>query len=640
MLMAAPSPIEPLSLSNPKQLYHVNSAKQSTGFFPVPNNVSNENVTDYFQSMEDPKTSTHPDFGLSKRYALYFEVKNDTRLINWVVQVNYFMIDKIDVYVRSDANSKRVSHALAQVNNPASTPYTKNMLGRAIQVKMAEGSVSQIVVILSADNIKRPLYVGMMTESKYHSWSKNMDFVFTVAIGIVLGFIFLSISCFVVARDQTFLWFALSTSSILSLSLLRSPFGFDAIASATGFPYWMWVIVGVMQISILLLVKSFLSIQAGTKSATIFNVTIVLVLLTLSMSYMTSNAVNVRLFTISSLIVILLVLSVGTIKALKNGTIYIIFMIGWLPIAYRIGRAIFVQNSIPEAYEVTLNYYNVTGPYFQVLNFFIQFIALVLRVLEIKKQKVTAETQSEAKTTFLAELSHDLRQPIDAMGLMLEHLEDEIKSDKSQLLMSKTKQLHKSMRDTFSALTVFSQSEAGQLKVSKEPVSLSDILEELRIEHELAFHEKHIPLRVKSGHYQVITDHALLKRILSNFLSNAYKYTNQGGVLLSIRRRNQGLIVQVWDTGLGISADRQQSIFDLYAQVDDSPNIASGNGVGLASAKHLSDLLGLTIELNSNLGRGSVFSLYFPNAMCMIEKDIYPNVTKSATSSPIDSTSV
>lgn len=597
-----------LSLIDIDEIYHVNSAPQALGFFPIPDTVSAENIIQYAKNTTPLELTTRPNFQLHKRYALYITVENKTPNPNWFIQVSHYLINKIDIFVQSDSWQ---THSSVQTTQKT-TSHNINMLGRAIPVTLNQDTSSKVLIVLSSDKIKRPIYIGLVSDNKYLTWSTKLDFIFLVAIGIVVGFVLLSVTCFVIAHDQTFLWFAASTSLILYLSILRSPFGINFIDASNGLPYWLWLVIGFMQISILLFVRSFFSNPTQNKPPIIYNIVIGLILLTILVSLVTTSENNARLFAISSLIVVLLVIAMGFLKAKKDGVIYTIFMLGWLPLAFTICKSIYIQNLTPEANEVTLSYYNVEGPYFQVLHFFLHFIAMVLRILSIKKQKIEAEVKSEAKTTFLVQLSHDFRQPLDAMGLMLDHLNDKSHSCDSKQLISKTKQLHTSMQFTFSALTELSQLESGKVKLVLQNVFINDIVQELKNEHELAFHQKNLKLICPATKHTIVTDRTLLKRILNNLLSNAYKYTNKGGVLLSVRIRKNHLLLQVWDTGCGIPADQHLFIFDIYSQVQASTNKVQGSGIGLATVKHLSELLSYTVSLTSVIDKGSVFNLQIP----------------------------
>ena len=604
-----------LALNKTDQIYHLNSAKQASGFFPIPADVSNKGLNTYLNNAQSFTTSVQPDFKKYSRYGMFIELENRSQASKWFLQVNHFLIEKTEIYTMANGE---ISITKVNAQNATNEMFSNNMLGRALPLEIPPNTKTKVLIVLTADDLKRPIYLGLMAAEKYQTWADGMDFLFTLVMGIVLCVVLFSLACFIITRDQTFLWFATSTSLILSLAMLRSPFVTLIFDPSTGIPDWLWIVVALTQVSILLLVKSFLSIQSGSKSCTIFNVAIGIALLTILISYPLSHQNNILVFSFSSVIVIGLVLSVGMVSAFKNGLINVIFMMGWLPIAISVGKSIYLSSYEPQLHQNTLSYYNVEGPFLQLAHFFIHFIAIVMRIVEIKKQHLAAQAQSSAKTNFLAGLSHDIRQPLDAMGLMLEHLDDvnsQNANEKSKQLTHKVKLLHKSMRDIFSALTDFTQIESGKLKVTKEATSLYDLFAELKDEHALAFQQKGIVFKVRSLDIVFSSDRTLLKRVLRNLLSNAHKFTKEGKVLLSARRKNGLIVIQVWDTGCGISADKQATIFDIYSQADEDGRRPWGNGVGLASVKHIAELLGLSICVDSQVQKGSVFSVYVPNML-------------------------
>ena len=131
----------------------------------------------------------------------------------------------------------------------------------------------------------------------------------------------------------------------------------------------------------------------------------------------------------------------------------------------------------------------------------------------------------------------------------------------------------------------------------------------------LAF-EKGLDLKFRGGHHLTCVDPGLLERVLRNLVSNAIRYTEDGGVLVSCRQRGGQLLLQVWDSGIGIAETNREHIFEEFYQVVSpeglTPPPRRGMGLGLAIVRRVVDLMGLPLDLRSRLGRGTVFSLLMP----------------------------
>ncbi|MGQ8367251.1 sensor histidine kinase [Glaciecola sp. 1036] len=615
-----------LILDNEQTIYHLNSAIQTTGFFPIPEEIQAPAMFEYASSVKNsvlskkPKTelSTRPDFSKSTRYGMLVTLNNQTNNQDWRVHVSHYMVNDIQIYTRSGPH---LAHTAIIPNESQSPSYSVNMLGRSSPIQISSGESAELIIVLKEVKTRNPLYIGLMTEQKYQSWTRDMDFVFIIAIGIVLGFVMLALTSFLLTFDQTFLWFALSTSFLLTISLLRSPFAVFVIEGQAGIPYWLWLVVGGMQLTILLFVYSFFSPEKSSKTGRVYQLVILLVVMSMLGSLFVDANTNGSIFSISSLLVIILVITTSIVKAYSHGALNLIFMLGWIPLLYSIATTIHLQYSVPEPNQITLQYGNLMSPYFQVLHFFIHFVVLVLRVLEIKREKIAAETASDAKTSFLAQLSHDLKQPLDAMGLTLAHLKDNNKDKDNELLINNAQNIQKNMQDTFSALLDLGQLQTGKIKPVKSLVKLNKLIDELATTHSANFDNKNLKFKLYSQDVTIETDKTLLQRILNNLIHNALKFTENGGVLVSCRARKAGILIQVWDTGCGITDEQQKRIWSILKQSSkrlhtNSPEQALiqqlGHGIGLSSVQYLCSLMGYAISFSSEQGKGSVFNLHIP----------------------------
>jgi two-component system, sensor histidine kinase len=233
-----------------------------------------------------------------------------------------------------------------------------------------------------------------------------------------------------------------------------------------------------------------------------------------------------------------------------------------------------------------------------------------------------AETANRAKTQFFAAASHDLRQPLHAMGLFAEALR--AKSERAgdaevASLVNSINQSVDALEGLFSELLDMTRIDSGGVDVQPGPVRLRDLFVRLRLHFEPLAFEKGLALTLRGGARIAHSDSLLVERILRNLVSNAIRYTEDGGVLVACRRKpgDAGkLLLQVWDSGVGIDATVLPRIFDEFYQVQGSAPLAAhqkkGLGLGLAIVKRLADLIEAPLAVRSVVGKGTVFTLELP----------------------------
>ena len=227
-----------------------------------------------------------------------------------------------------------------------------------------------------------------------------------------------------------------------------------------------------------------------------------------------------------------------------------------------------------------------------------------------------AEVANRAKTQFFAAASHDLRQPLHAMGLFAEALRQRSHDEEVTQLVASINGSVDALEGLFSELLDITRIDTGGVDVSPEHFSVSAIFRKLRLHFEPLAFEKGLALRFRGEQHHLHADPVLVERILRNLVSNAIRYTNDGTVLVSCRRRGGRMVVQVWDTGVGIREREQERIFDEFYQVPYNesltPQQRKGLGLGLAIVKRLAGLMQAPLSLCSEPGRGTVFSLELP----------------------------
>jgi signal transduction histidine kinase/CheY-like chemotaxis protein len=237
------------------------------------------------------------------------------------------------------------------------------------------------------------------------------------------------------------------------------------------------------------------------------------------------------------------------------------------------------------------------------------------RTTELALRRDEAERANAAKTRFLASASHDLRQPMHAIGLLVGLLRERLAQQELRGLADKTHQAVQSMDALFGSLLDVSKLDAGAVKPQPQTLELQDLLQRIGQSYAPLAAAKGISLKVRTGRTLCVhTDPALLERLLGNLVSNAIRYTSHGGVLVGCRRRGNQVVVQVVDSGIGIAPEQQQLVFEEFVRLDPSRSGEQGLGLGLAIVQRTADLLGLAITLRSVPGKGSVFEVRLTQA--------------------------
>lgn len=214
-----------------------------------------------------------------------------------------------------------------------------------------------------------------------------------------------------------------------------------------------------------------------------------------------------------------------------------------------------------------------------------------------------------AKNKFLAAATHDMRQPVIAMGLYAEFLEAE--PDSYDELAPKIGRAAQVVNRLFDSLFDLSAFDAGQVRLTVAPVSVASVICALQEEYEPLAKAKALTLRVRVRDAIIHTDEVRLRRMIGNVVSNAIKYTRPGGkVLLAVRPAGDRVRVEVWDQGIGIPAAQIEKVFQEFFRADGGSQLApDGLGIGLALVVRLADALRTRVSIDSVEGRGTRVSL-------------------------------
>ena len=235
------------------------------------------------------------------------------------------------------------------------------------------------------------------------------------------------------------------------------------------------------------------------------------------------------------------------------------------------------------------------------------------RTAELESAKVQAERANNAKSRFLAAVSHDLVQPLNAAQLMTHSLARRVEDEEQRNAVARISGALGATEDLLEGLLDISRLDAGGLEPRVIEFPLGELFQQLSGEFSVLARERGLALHCMPTTVSVRSDPQLLRRILQNFLSNAVRYTRAGRIVLGVRRRGSCVLAGVWDTGPGIPAASRKLIFEEFHRLD-ADAASPGLGLGLAIAERMAQLLDHPLVLESSEGRGTLFGVLLPRA--------------------------
>jgi Na+/proline symporter/signal transduction histidine kinase/CheY-like chemotaxis protein len=242
------------------------------------------------------------------------------------------------------------------------------------------------------------------------------------------------------------------------------------------------------------------------------------------------------------------------------------------------------------------------------------------RTQELQKAKAEAEAANSSKSRFLAAASHDLMQPFNALSLFTSMLKNKVQGEELTALAQHIDDSLNVVEALLSDLVEISRLDSSSEKIEKSQFALDDLLNPLKNEFAALTAQAGIGFSYQLSQCVVHSDKRMLRRIVQNFLSNAVHYCNdkQGvkagvnnRILLGIRRTKAMIRLEVWDNGPGIALAQQKAIFREFERLEQNREIP-GLGLGLAISERIAKLLGLSISVKSQLGKGTCFSIEIP----------------------------
>ncbi|MBC3766094.1 PAS domain-containing hybrid sensor histidine kinase/response regulator [Neptunicella marina] len=238
----------------------------------------------------------------------------------------------------------------------------------------------------------------------------------------------------------------------------------------------------------------------------------------------------------------------------------------------------------------------------------------IQRRAEAEKEMIAARQHAEqanaSKTRFLALASHDILQPLNAAKLYVSSLQESSMDDREHDILTKLNDSVTASEALIATLLDIARLDQGELQPKTTPLSLKTALQPLIDEFSMKAEQKSLQLHSHIPDLWVNTDPTYLHRVVRNLLSNAVKYTESGKVLLAIRPRKDRVLLQVWDTGLGVDSDEQDKIFNDFYRVESRSQ--RGIGLGLSVVARLCHQLNSPIQVRSQSGKGSCFWFELP----------------------------
>jgi len=252
--------------------------------------------------------------------------------------------------------------------------------------------------------------------------------------------------------------------------------------------------------------------------------------------------------------------------------------------------------------------------------------ALSLQLARTEEARDEAQAANRGKSRFLAAASHDLRQPLHALGLFAGALDEHISDPEGSALIRKITTTVASLDTLLSALLDVSKLDAGAIVPRVRPMPLDPLFERIANDFAPEAIERRLKFAAVPTRLAVASDPVLLERILRNLVANALRYTERGGIVIGCRRRGELVCVEVRDTGPGIPVPEQEKIFEEFYQIGNPErDRARGLGLGLAIVRRLCGLLGHRIDVWSKPGQGSAFRVWMERAHALAPVETPPD---------------
>lgn len=232
---------------------------------------------------------------------------------------------------------------------------------------------------------------------------------------------------------------------------------------------------------------------------------------------------------------------------------------------------------------------------------------------DLERARDSAAASDQIKSRFLRAANHDLRQPLAALKILIYNCMTAKDDAEREDLLHAMDVSVSIMEDLLGALLNIGQLDAGKIEPKISTFQVSTLFDRIKVQFDHQAQDKGLDLRIVSSACALKSDRSLLERIVSNFVSNALRYTETGRVVVGCRRSDKHVRIEVWDSGCGIPKEFQDSVFEEFFRISESQAHRKHSlGLGLNICKRLAEMLGHTIAVRSEPGKGSVFSIEVP----------------------------
>lgn len=544
----------------------------------------------------------------SGAFWLIREVTNNSDISEWTLHFGDAVVEKIDLFVIGKSQQHLRSHydSMDAFNRLLPT-------GVALNFKLPTGDKSILALRMEADLYDQTAVINLKKTSEFQIWSITQIILYLVILGGVAGLSLYSILLFILSRDSSYAWYAMLSSVMFFIILgfygyLYPLFNFEHINR-----YFDYLLFSAGAFLLLIFVYKLLELRSlSVVLSKIYWVYAVMIFIAMLVSALISITLYAQV--VGFLISIEMLLIIFTaVLAIKKGTIEGWFLLfAWLPITL-VWIASFILSSFSHVGAIGFNIElaSYVAMFAQLLLF---LLAIVNKINVLQKQKILAENMNHEKSRFIAAASHDLRQPLHSIGLFVSLLDKHVQAEGRQFFAHIKTSLSAANR-MFSDVLDLSRFEAGVIKPEIIEVELNTIFQQLINEFSSQAQSKDIQLRYRHSSLWVLTDRALLERILRNLLNNAIRHTQNGGILLAARLRNGRVWVECWDTGVGIPENSVGEIFSEYHQLNSNIDVVDNKniGLGLSIVQRLCALLEINVWVESKVDKGSVFRLSLPH---------------------------
>lgn len=533
--------------------------------------------------------------------------------VEWFLSVNHASLEEVDIYLL--AGGDVVEHISAGTRRPEAAEEIGVMNAFRLSLQ-PEQSYTLVIRTYIHGILDLPAYIA--TPQAFTRKSHDTGYLMGTYYGIAVVMVIYNLFLFFSTRDRAYLYYvafvasmALFIGSTESIPLWKYIYGFDLFRGRA-----VAIFGAIMFAAGVHFAGSFLSLsQQGGKLAgsyrfmhwlTLVNV-LAAIILPSDKSFMASGTVALMVF--PSLLLF------GWVMMLRGHRYARYFVIAWsLVCVMCIGLALAALNIINVPMEILIPLVKATTT----LEMVLLALGLGARINYLRLSEEEARAESEAKTEFIAQLSHELRTPMNGILGMSEMLREKLKDETARHYNNVIYQSGLAMIDVINDVLAAARMEFGNLELSKQAFDLRELIAKSLHVIEPAAMNKNLALSLEydeSLSDVVYGDPKRVRQILLNYLGNAAKYTEQGAITVTVKPAREGgnaIYLEVADTGPGIAREHQQALFSAY---NDDPLFAEANmssGLGLFICKKLADLMNGRVGYQQASEGGSRFWVVLP----------------------------